>query len=79
MPGTPSRSANGIYLCTARYVQVKSVYMLTLTRSPVVTLSYRADQLISGLLAWIGDLNFKKIQICMQSGQAEFDLRESVC
>ena len=37
-----------------------------------------ADQLISNKLAQMGNLKFKKIQICIQSGQAKFDLGESV-
>ena len=36
------------------------------------------DQLISNLLAWIGDLKFKKIQISMWSGQVELDPGKSI-
>ena len=37
-----------------------------------------ADQLISNLLIRIGNLKFKKIQICMKSKWAEFDPGESI-
>ena len=35
---------------------LETVYTLTLARWPVATSSYRQTQLISNLLAWIGDL-----------------------
>ena len=54
-----------------------SVYINTwlLARGDLILPVY---QLISNLLTWIGNLKFKKIQIRMQSGWAEFDPGESV-
>ena len=47
-----------------------TVCTLTLACEDLILL---ADRLISNLLTWIGDLEFMKIQISMQSGQAKFD------
>ena len=42
--------------------------------SNMLTLSLGRGDLISYLIAQIGDLKLKKIPICMQSEQVEFDL-----
>ena len=47
-----------------------ALHTLTLARGHLIL---PADPLISNLLTRIGDFKLKKIQVCMQSDQAEFD------